>query len=194
MNKVTIKRICLVLACIALIKYIFGGVTWGSFTDWVSALSTAGTLLVAYKAYKDAPQWIREKQNTEGFSHASKIMNDYDSLVLNLNTYYFDLINNGDTDKKSLKVSEQMGYIFSLESRMKSCVRWKIEVPLELYNSLIAIKNYYDTAEKLISGYRTGDYTRIDESIESLTVQKNSIIENHDFYHRDIKDIFTFNN
>lgn len=158
MNKVTIKKICFALAGVALIKYIFNDVTWGSFTDWISALSTAGTLLVAYKAYKEAPQWIKEKQNAEGFNHVSKIMKDYDSLVLFLNDFYFDLINDENIESNSLKIDEQIGHIFSLNLRMKSCVRWKIDVPLELYNNIDEIKGYYTTAKHLIGGYRMSDH------------------------------------
>jgi hypothetical protein len=151
-------------------------------------------MLVAYKAYKDAPQWIKEKQNAEGFNHATEIMKDYDSLVLNLKPLYYNLISNDDIDNKSLKISEQIGYIFSLESRIKSCVRWRIDPSPELYDRIGEIKNYYTTALKLIGSYRMTDYIKIDELRESLTVQKNSILKNHDLYNRDIKYFFTFLN
>lgn len=33
----------------------------GSLTDWVSSLSTAGTLVVACMAYRKAPEWMAQK-------------------------------------------------------------------------------------------------------------------------------------
>ncbi|KEA51875.1 hypothetical protein DT73_13150 [Mangrovibacter sp. MFB070] len=35
---------------------------WGSVSDWLSSLSTFGTLIVAGMAYKKAPEWISQKR------------------------------------------------------------------------------------------------------------------------------------
>ncbi|HBQ4376799.1 TPA: hypothetical protein MEX89_001453 [Klebsiella pneumoniae] len=53
----------------------------GSFSDWVSSLSTFGTLIVAFMAYKKAPEWINQKMNEDAFSIAKRIMLD-DYLLL----------------------------------------------------------------------------------------------------------------
>ncbi|ORM67541.1 hypothetical protein [Pantoea rwandensis] len=42
-------------------------IQYGSVSDWISSLSTFGTLIVAYMAYKAAPDWINRK-NVEGGS------------------------------------------------------------------------------------------------------------------------------
>ena len=44
----------------------------GSFSDWVSSLSTFGTLIVAFLAYKKAPEWINQKMNEDAFSIAKE--------------------------------------------------------------------------------------------------------------------------
>ncbi|MBN9706712.1 hypothetical protein JR904_24540 [Enterobacter roggenkampii] len=71
------------LICFILKALFFGNdkFEWGSFTDWISSLSTFLTLVVAWKAYKAAPQWIKEKQKDEGFNHVKTIMSDYDQIL-----------------------------------------------------------------------------------------------------------------
>ncbi|MDR1843899.1 MAG: hypothetical protein LBR63_09005, partial [Citrobacter amalonaticus] len=51
------------LICIILKAIFFGSANfqWGSFTDWISSLSTLGTFTVAYAAYKKAPEWMTQK-------------------------------------------------------------------------------------------------------------------------------------
>ncbi|WP_157037505.1 hypothetical protein [Erwinia piriflorinigrans] len=46
---------------------------WGSVSDWISSLSSFGTLAVAYMAYKAAPDWINRKNIEDG----SKIAQEF---------------------------------------------------------------------------------------------------------------------
>lgn len=48
---------------------------FGSLSDWVSSLSTFGTLVVAYMAYKAAPDWIKRKNIEDGSSIAYNLIN-----------------------------------------------------------------------------------------------------------------------
>lgn len=52
------------------LKILFTGnnIFGGSITDWISALSTAGTLGVAYAAYRKAPEWMAQKHYDIAFS------------------------------------------------------------------------------------------------------------------------------
>lgn len=54
--------ISLLLAVLILLITILCGFDTKMITDWISSLSTAGTLLVAYMAYKKAPDWISTKE------------------------------------------------------------------------------------------------------------------------------------
>lgn len=46
----------------------------GNLSDWISSLSTFGTLVVAYMAYKAVPDWIRRKNVEDGSSIARKLI------------------------------------------------------------------------------------------------------------------------
>lgn len=53
----------------------------GSLTDWISSLSTAGTLLVAYMAYRKAPQWLNQRMHEDALSMATSLLfDDYANL------------------------------------------------------------------------------------------------------------------
>ncbi|KLE44105.1 hypothetical protein [Klebsiella aerogenes] len=108
----------------------------GSLTDIISSLSTLGTLVIAYLAYKSAPLWIREKQNEEGFNHVSSILRDYDSIVLELRNIYWDVFPGAITVSNQQEIRNNINKCtenyFSLESKLKACKRWKIEYPLEV--------------------------------------------------------------
>ncbi|NNS06218.1 hypothetical protein [Erwinia sp. JH02] len=63
----------------------------GNLSDWVSSLSTLGTLVVAYKAFKAAPNWLSQKFDEEslksGLSINRIIKVDYKNAVINLRNY-----------------------------------------------------------------------------------------------------------
>ncbi|MBZ7674748.1 hypothetical protein [Klebsiella grimontii] len=108
----------LFLLCMFVIFYAikFNGVKieLGSISDWVSSLSTFGTLIVAYLAYKKAPEWINQKMHEDAFSVAKKvILEDYPLLkekidnaghAVDLYVIYFDSI--GDDCEVSITADE----------------------------------------------------------------------------------------
>ncbi len=42
----------------------------GNLSDWISSLSTFGTLIVAYMAFKAAPKWIHQKMDEQALNQA----------------------------------------------------------------------------------------------------------------------------
>ncbi|WP_208744530.1 hypothetical protein [Citrobacter portucalensis] len=65
-NSILISIVLLLLSIAILIgiKLLFSnakGFEWGSVTDWISSLSTAGTLCIAFLAYRKAPEWMAQK-------------------------------------------------------------------------------------------------------------------------------------
>jgi len=59
---------------------------FGNWSDWVSSLSTFGTLLVAAMAYRKAPDWINQRKNDAGFDVAQNVMlDDITNLYKHLN-------------------------------------------------------------------------------------------------------------
>lgn len=98
--------ITLLLFCCLVIFYAFGfGIIKfeiKDFPDWLSSVSTFGTLVVAYSAYKKAPEWISQRMHEDAFSLAKKvILDDYPLLqeetdrafdYVSYNVMFFDLI------------------------------------------------------------------------------------------------------
>ncbi|ORM64348.1 hypothetical protein PRCB_02235 [Pantoea rodasii] len=51
---------------------------FGSLMDFFNTLGTIGTLLVAYLVYKNAPKWLHQKQEEDGYALLKElILNDY---------------------------------------------------------------------------------------------------------------------
>ncbi|MEN3754868.1 hypothetical protein ABC733_26070 [Mangrovibacter sp. SLW1] len=66
-------------ANVLLEQYVGHVMELGSISDWLSSLSTFGTLVVAYMAYKKAPEWMSQKR----YDIVHSIINDliYTSMV-----------------------------------------------------------------------------------------------------------------
>lgn len=171
---------------------------WGSISDYISSISSFGTLLVAYFAYKAAPQWIHQKQNEEGFNHVSNMLKDYDAIVLNLRNVYFDILSVGkiknEIDITTQKINKEMNVFFNLENKLKACKRWRIKSPIEVEVYFSQIKNFYDIALQLLVSYHGGDIDKIAEKQILLTNKINDILVNNDYFHKKIEEIFEFPN
>ncbi|EOX7387866.1 hypothetical protein ACOMQZ_001000 [Enterobacter quasiroggenkampii] len=61
---ISIVGVLLTLAVLVLIKVLFAdvkGFEWGSFTDWLSAIGTFGTFIIAIIALMKVPDWMAQK-------------------------------------------------------------------------------------------------------------------------------------
>ncbi|MFW4168011.1 hypothetical protein [Klebsiella pneumoniae] len=105
-HTILVVSIILLLFCCLIIAYAVGFSSilyeMEKFPDWLSSISTFGTLVVAYSAYKKAPEWISQRMHEDAFSLAKKIiLDDYPSLKekidnagnqVSYNVIYFDLL------------------------------------------------------------------------------------------------------
>ncbi|HDU5289242.1 TPA: hypothetical protein RFU75_003343, partial [Klebsiella aerogenes] len=158
----------------------------GSLTDIISSLSSLGTLVIAYLAYKSAPLWIREKQNEEGFNHVSSMLRDYDSIVLELRNIYWDVFPGAITVSNQQEIRNKINKCtenyFSLESKLKACKRWKIEYPLEVETHFKKILDFYSKALDVAAIQQFGDYNRAYQLQQHLTGIRDEIINDRDFF------------
>ncbi|AXU95903.1 hypothetical protein CI789_12060 [Erwinia persicina] len=90
---------CTLLLCLFMMtKYFFfkdnKQLELGNLSDWVSSLSTLGTLVVAYKAFKAAPNWLSQKFDEEslqtGLSINSIIENEYKHAIIKISNHFFN--------------------------------------------------------------------------------------------------------
>lgn len=80
---------------------IYPTLEYGSVSDWVSSLSTALTLLVAWKAYKAAPDWLKQKHVEQALELASKLIESENDKLIKLKK---DLFDTGGEFSKSVRV------------------------------------------------------------------------------------------
>lgn len=190
MDMNTLIKIFLILLCLVFIKYILSDVEWGSFTDWISALSTAGTLWVAYKAFKAAPHWFETKNNEVGFNHVSAMMAESDEISSGLIRLYFDVLSVGDRpdNKKqiNLKIEEYAYKTLTLKRKLNSCKRWKITPSQDLHDYFFLLRDFCNTSLYILTN---GNQP---ELCDKLTKQKNNIERLSYRFSQDIGSTFTF--
>ncbi|RTM77340.1 hypothetical protein EKO03_13665 [Enterobacter quasiroggenkampii] len=68
---VCLAGLCVVIVAGAIFKNsVWHSLDFGSVTDWISAMSSAGTLLIAWKVYRSAPNWFKQKLDESAISFA----------------------------------------------------------------------------------------------------------------------------
>jgi len=83
----SVSALC-IIGTLTLLKAVFTGAEFGSVSDWVSSISTFGTLIVALIALKKAPDWINQKKHEDGYELAKKlIVYEYPELTSIISKY-----------------------------------------------------------------------------------------------------------
>ncbi|EPA2040064.1 hypothetical protein ACQ092_000267 [Escherichia coli] len=191
--------VLLAVAVFAFLKVLFSNskaLEWGSVSDFISSISTFGTLLVAFFAYKAAPQWIRQKQNEEGFKHVSTMLAEYDVLLEDVRKFYFKLIYVQPTPRNApfyeQTIPERLNNLYPLKVKSKACQRWDIVPSPEVETLFVRIEDFYLAAYDYVLTFynipptsENSDEVRMRECFEEI--KKSS-----EFFHRNIEEIFKF--
>ncbi|MGP2688941.1 hypothetical protein ACTVNK_10675, partial [Serratia nevei] len=166
----------------------------GSLTDWISSLSTAGTLLVAYIAYRKAPEWLKERKKQSGYDYALKIINDSIIIIDKLKTTSaIDLFKSNSTPDKINKASDIMKIGFEIEllnDRLKDHSRYDIK--LRDSNELTSCYSRL----MLYCGRLSKHYLSLAANLNTEEEPKNMNKELDDIrnvFRKKIDDIFIFN-
>ncbi|CAM6652073.1 hypothetical protein ACERT0_004521 [Escherichia coli] len=112
------------LICIILKAIFFGSTNfqWGSFTDWISSLSTLGTFAVAYAAYKKAPEWMAQKH----YDIVSKVIEE---------AVYEDL------RKLSSFSNQYRNHMLHTSKILRSCLNSKGALPSDIKETLDKVES-----------------------------------------------------
>ncbi|WP_044177719.1 hypothetical protein [Phytobacter massiliensis] len=184
---------CSMLAFIASVGIIYyynkDNFEWGNVSDWLSSLSTFGTLLVAYGAFIKAPDWLLQKRyevasyiiNETIFNDLpklSKLCSQYKTRYFLINRQLVDSLNGKVINDQMLKenrskLDNTFNELFTLATSMKNELRTIkrnqfefTEYTLIIYNKLIEIASNYNTldSEILFSTLDAIDFDLSDET------------------------------
>ncbi|MCX8302149.1 hypothetical protein [Enterobacter pseudoroggenkampii] len=176
--------------------HLLSKIEWGNVSDWVGSLSTLGTLYVAYLAYKNAPNWIKDKKNETGLNHVINLMADYDELLIQTRKA-ISVLTSEANDTLDLNVYiksiNDLGIQHSkLQSKIDSCRRWKINPPDELQFSTFKLYQANITIFLYIRFLRDNDKEQA-QIFKFDLINLNSELHNDSLYfQKDIEDIFKF--
>ena len=169
---------------------------WGSVSDWFSAVSSIITTIIAYLAYKAAPNWLKQKQNETGFNHVCSLMTEYDEIQLNLQKLYFDITSINYQKFRNEEINNQLiEYIYriiALREKLGSCRRWKIGVPVKVYDAFALLQDFCSTSLTILHCSNLGDKEKFYKEQDKLTNTKNHIIRDAKSFQCDIESIFLF--
>ncbi|EPJ9255204.1 hypothetical protein ACE3KH_23300 [Enterobacter cloacae subsp. cloacae] len=187
------------VASLVFIKVLFldvEGFEWGSVSDWFSTASSVLTTYIAYRAYREAPKWINQKQNDAGFGIVTTLMAEYDQQVLNIQRIHFDILTMKSADEKfdSLiaQITKNIYTAFDLDNKLTTLSRWNIAFPQEVGNSFGRLSGYYNQAFGILIFRKTTGDTHPDLLISKLEKLKSQILLDHSNLKIEIRKTFTF--
>lgn len=186
--------VLLILVVLLLIGVVFYNtdkkMELGSLSDWISSLSTAGTLLIAYMAYRKAPDWINTKRNETGFNHVISIMADSDKIATGLIRLYFDIINTNNQSRNFKTVLEKVeDYAYQsllLKFRLQSCRRWKITAPPDVALFFSTLRDFCNVSQSMLTIGQSAELS------DKLTSYKHDIEKYSHLFNQDIEKTFKF--
>lgn len=189
----------LMLLCVITLKITFynsNKFEWGSVSDWFSTASSVLTTYIAYRAYREAPKWINQKQNDAGFGIVTTLMAEYDQQVLNIQRIHFDILTMKSADEKfdSLiaQITKNIYTAFDLDNKLTTLSRWNIAFPQEVGNSFGRLSGYYNQAFGILIFRKTTGDTHPDLLISKLEELKSQILLDHSNLKIEIRKVFTF--
>lgn len=120
----------------------------GSISDWLSSLSTFGTLVIAGMAYRKAPDWFESKRNETSYDHAKKIIDSLEQTqhLFQKEAYIF-LLNEHDINEEREKKQEYSKFeilrmIFFVQQLIYSCDKHNIKPQSEINDYLLSVLNF----------------------------------------------------
>ncbi|CAI0858395.1 Uncharacterised protein [Serratia quinivorans] len=142
----------------------------GSLTDWVSSLSTFGTLIVACMAYRKAPEWMAQKHYDvvskvieeavyEDLRKLSSLSFQYKSQIMNTSRILINAIKlktgsppNSKEDLRKLEnvLMDFFNLSYSIQNRLKAIPRYNYIITPYASNLIDEIKtaaDYYNNLQ-----------------------------------------------
>lgn len=191
--------VLITVAVFAFLKVLFSdtkALEWGSISDFISSISTFGTLLVAFFAYKAAPQWVKQKQYDEGINHVKSLMAEYDEIVSSILELHPEIITINKQSPKfkilSEKVEQLIYRTFDLRAKLKSCQRWNIIYPKEVSEAFLRLTMYFHHSFLQLT-FSDIDFSdeRANE-IDTANLIIAEVKEDIDFFNRSLDKFFTY--
>ncbi|QUY50343.1 hypothetical protein JK621_09435 [Serratia plymuthica] len=166
---------------------------WYDITGTIADWTMAGAAV--YAAF-NAKDWIKDKHNSAGYDHVAKLMADYDTVVLEMNRFYFYMSKLKRTDDEfhtTIKNIEDHVYtVLPLQDRLKACRRFNIKSKVELEQHFKDLVRFYNLCLKFYSALRLDDINMFKEARANLDQQYLKVDGFKKNLDADIKNLFSF--
>ncbi|MER5126974.1 hypothetical protein [Serratia marcescens] len=204
----TVDNIVKVLLCIlvALLAFAFANIyaaqyiklnDWGVWANWAAAIANILMAFSAVYAAINAKNWIKDKHNSAGYEHVTKLMADYDISFLETHRLYFlmlDLVRTNEIfNSVKTRMNNNIYNIMSLQDRLQSCSRFSISQQVGFDNHLEDMVKFYDLCLALYSVLSRDEIANYNKAREELSAQYRNIEHFRSKLDKDIIELFNFN-
>ncbi|ENY4833783.1 hypothetical protein NMO37_005425 [Serratia marcescens] len=160
--------ISLLLAVLILLITILCGFDTKMITDWIVALSTAGTTAIAYMAYRKAPNWFESKHNEARYDQALKIMSLLDESFDKLQTVNFDVMTITDRSKSTKQCYDLGTSLLKVKELLNACPRYNIIPEKKLILLIDDMLNQASDYMGVIAGIKNLTEPSVQNSLNSI--------------------------
>ncbi len=168
----------------------------GSLTDWISAGANICMALAAVYAAFNAKDWIKDKHNSAGYDHVAKLMADYDTVVLEMNRFYFYMLKleRTDPDLYAIKknIEDHVYTVLPLEDRLKACRRFNIKSKVELEQHFKDLVGFYNLCLNIYGALKIDNIKMYEEAKSNLEQQYHKVGKFKKNLGTDITKLFSF--
>ncbi|KAB1498444.1 hypothetical protein [Serratia proteamaculans] len=168
----------------------------GSLTDWLSAGANIFMAGAAIYAAVNAKDWIKDKHNSAGYDHVAKLMADYDTVVLEMNRFYFQMLDLQKSDDEfhttKKNIEDHVYTVLPLQDRLKACRRFNIKSKVELEQHFQDLVRFYNLCLKIYGALKLDNIKMFKEAKTNLDQQYLKVEGFKKNLDTDIKNLFFF--
>ncbi|AIR61777.1 hypothetical protein LH23_14280 [Cedecea neteri] len=199
------KLVALIIIAVVIVFIILGlliifpskdAYSFSNITDILSALSTFGTLVVAYMAYKAAPDWLQNKKKEEGLKHVTELMAGYEDCSSKIMAIHSQLVglNTQSPDYPVIKneIANNAHQIIDLIQKLTSCSRWKITYIDEVRDSFSRLLGFYNQSHVYLILLDTHANNHNIKLLEDISNLRDKIASDATILKSELDTLFTF--
>ncbi|EPB9883220.1 hypothetical protein ACR6U3_004208 [Yersinia enterocolitica] len=168
----------------------------GSLTDWISAGANICMAGAAVYAAINAKDWIKDKHNSAGYDHVTKLMADYDIVLLKMHRFYFYMreLQKLHVEFPSVQkdIEDHVYTILPLQDRLNACRRFNVKNKIDLATHFDDIVTFYNLCLDVHGALGFEDIRIITDAYTKLDQQYNKVENFKNSLETDVKSLFSF--
>ncbi|WP_217077163.1 hypothetical protein [Klebsiella sp. PL-2018] len=123
-----------------------------------SAIAAAGTLFIAYRAYKKTSNWFQQKKNEDGYNYVVALMVESDDVFAALIRLYIDVCRGEDLAYIESSVRLYSLKTLTLKRKLLACERWNINSGTEVTLYFNEMRKFCEISAMILTYLKNPDF------------------------------------